>query len=200
MNLDLSSLELPIRLKLAAPMSDEELMRFSRENRPLRMEREANGEIVIMTPTGIKTGFINQRILRALGKWADEDGRGVVFATDTGFRLPSGAVRAPDAAWMSHGRWMAMTESEQDGFGTLCPEFLIELASPSDRVKDLQRKMVDDWIANGVELAWLIEPKTRRVSVYRPGGEVEVFEDPSSVQGTGCVAGFEIVMESIWSR
>jgi len=164
------------------------------------MEREPNGEILIMTPTGNKTGFINQRILQALGNWADEDGRGVVFATDTGFTLPSGAVRAPDACWMSKQRWNAMTKSEQDGFGSLCPEFVVELASPSDRIKDLEKKMTDEWVANGAELAWLIEPKTRRVTIYRPGQEPEVLEDPSSVQGTGCVAGFELVMERVWGR
>jgi len=200
MNLDLSSQELPIRLRTATPMSDEELMRFSRVNRPFRMEREPNGEILVMRPTGNKTSFINLRILQALGIWADNDGRGIVFATDTGFRLPSGAVRAPDASWMSHQRWNAMTESEQEGFGHLCPEFVIELASPSDRIKDLERKMVEDWLAGGAELAWMFEPKTRRVTVSRPGQEPEVLEDPSSVQGTGCVAGFELVMERVWGR
>ena len=162
------------------------------------MEQEPNGEILIMTPTGNQTGFINQRILRALDTWTEIDGRGVVFATDTGFRLPSGAVRAPDGCWMSKRRWDAMNEAEKDGFGTQCPEFVIELASPSDRIRDLQEKMVDEWIANGAELAWLIEPKERRVTVYRPGQDAEIFEDPSSVQGTGCVAGFELVMERAW--
>jgi len=164
------------------------------------MEREPNGEILIMTPTGNKTGFIKQRILQALGNWADEDGRGVVFATDTGFTLPSGAVRAPDACWMSNQRWNATTKSEQDGFGSLCPEFVVELASPSDRIKDLEKKMAEEWLASGAELAWLFEPKTRRVTIYRPGQEAEVLEDPSSVQGTGCVAGFELVMERVWGR
>lgn len=198
MNLNLSSLPMPIRLRPDTPMSDEELMRFSRKNRPFRMEREPNGEILIMTPTGNETGLINLRILQALSNWADQDGRGIVFATDTGFTLPNGAVRAPDASWMSNQRWSALTKSEQESFGSLCPEFVVELASPSDRVKDLEKKMMEDWLASGTELAWLVEPKTRRVKVYRPGQEVEVFENPSSVQGTGCVAGFELVMERVW--
>jgi Uma2 family endonuclease len=200
MNLDLSSLELPIRLRPETPMSDEELMRFSRENRPYRMERETNGEILIMTPTGYKTGTINRRVIQALGIWADHDGRGQVCDSDTGFKLPNGAVRAPDTAWVSDRRWNELTEAEQEGYAPLCPEFVIELVSPSDRIENVKKKIVDEWIANGTELAWLIEPKTRRVTVYRPGQEPEVHEDPTSVQGTGCVAGFELMMERVWGR
>jgi Uma2 family endonuclease len=200
MNLDLSSLPMPIRLRPETPMSDEELMRFSDENKPFRMEREPNGEILIMTPAGTSVGFINRRIVQALGVWADEDGRGLASDSGTGFTLPNGAIRSPDAAWVSNRRWNALTEAEQEGYSPLCPEFVIELVSPSDRIEDVKKKMVDEWIANGAELAWLIEPKQRRVTVYRPAQEVEVLEDPSSVQGTGCVAGFELVMERVWGR
>jgi Uma2 family endonuclease len=200
MMLDLSSLELPIRLKPETPMSDLEFMRFSGENDPFRMEREPSGEILIMTPAGSKTGLINGRIFGALLVWANQDERGVAFDSSTGFTLPNGAVRSPDAAWVSNRRWTALTEPEQEGYAPLCPEFVIELPSPSDRIKDVKKKMVDEWIANGAELAWLIEPKTRRVTIYRPGEEAEVLEDPSSVQGTGCVAGFELVMERVWGK
>ena len=200
MNLDLSSLELPIRLRTDAPMSDLEFERFSRQNRPYRMEQEPNGEILVMTPTGFDTGSINRRIAQALGNWADEDGRGDVLDSSTGFRLANGAVRSPDAAWVSHGRVEALSKAQLEGFAPLCPEFVIELTSPSDRKKDVEAKVLDEWIANGAELAWLIEPKERRVTVYRPGQEAEVFEDPTSVQGTGCVAGFELVMERVWGK
>jgi Uma2 family endonuclease len=199
MNLDLSSLEWPIRLRTGAPMSDEEFLQFSEENSPFRMELEPNGEVLIMTPTVTDTGFINRRIVQALGNWADQDGRGEVAESSTGFRLPNGAVRSPDAAWVSHRRLEALTKSEREFFHPLCPEFVIELTSPSDKLKDVKAKM-DEWIANGAELAWLIEPKERRVTVYRPGQEAEVFDDPSSVQGAGCVAGFELVMERVWAR
>lgn len=198
MNLDLSSLPLPIRLRPDTPMSDEELMRFSRVNRPFRMEREPNGEVLIMTPAGSKTGLINGQVFGALLIWSNEDGRGVAFDSSTGFTLPNGAVRSPDASWISNQRWDALTEAEQDGYAPLCPEFVIELASPSDRIGDVKNKMVEEWIANGAELAWLIEPKVRRVTVYRPGHEPEVLDDPSSVQGSGCVAGFELVMSRVW--
>jgi len=197
MNLDLSSLEWPIRLRAGAPMSDLEFERFSRKNRPYRMEQEPNGDILIMTPTGFDTGSTNRRIVQALGNWADADGRGEVADSSTGFRLPNGAVRSPDAAWVSHRRLQALTKEQLQGFAPLCPEFVIELTSPSDQLKDVKAKM-DEWMANGAEFAWLIEPKERRVRVYRPGQEPEVLEDPSSVQGAGCVAGFELVMERMW--
>jgi Uma2 family endonuclease len=200
MNLSLSTLPMPIRLRSYTPMSDLELMRFSKENRPFRMEREPNGEILVMTPSGSRTSSINLRILQALGIWADEDGRGLAFESNTGFTLPNGAVRSPDASWLSNQKWNTLTEKEQDGYAPVCPEFVVELTSPSDRIRDVKRKVVEEWIAQGAELAWLIEPKERRVTIYRPGQEAEVLEDPSSVQGTGCVAGFELVMERVWGR
>jgi Uma2 family endonuclease len=123
-----------------------------------------------------------------------------VFEANAGFTLPNGSVRSPDAAWVSNRRWDSLTEAEQEGYAPLCPEFVIELASPSDRIGDVKRKMVEEWLANGAELAWLIEPKARRVTIYRPGEESEVLVDPSSVQGTGCVAGFELVMERVWGH
>ncbi len=165
MNLDLSSLELPIRLRTGAPMNDLEFERFSRKNRPYRMEQEPNGDILIMTPTGSNTAFINRRLVQALGNWADQDGRGEVAESSTGFRLANGAVRSLDAAWVSHRRVEALSQAQLDGFAPLCPEFVIELMSPNDKLKDVQAKM-DEWIVNGAELAWLIEPKERRVTVY----------------------------------
>lgn len=163
------------------------------------MEQEPNGDILVMTPTGFDTGSTNRRIVQALGNWADGDGRGEVLDSSTGFRLANGAVRSPDAAWVSHRRVEALTKAQLEGFAPLCPEFVIELTSPSDKLKDVKTKM-DEWVTNGAELAWLIEPKERRVTVYRPGQEAETFEDPTSVQGKGCVTGFELVMERVWTR
>jgi Uma2 family endonuclease len=200
MNLDLSSLPMPIRLRLETPMSDDELILFSEENNPFRMEREPNGEILIMTHAGSKTDLLNGRIFEALSIWTRIDGRGLAFGPSGGFTLPNGAVRSPDAAWVSNRTRTELSEAEQEGYAPLCPEFVIELFSPSDRLKNARAKMVDEWIANGTELAWLIEPKERRVTVYRPGQEAEVFDDPTSVQGTGCVAGFELVMERVWGK
>jgi Uma2 family endonuclease len=178
-------------------MSDEELMRFSRENRPLRMEREANGEILIMTPTGFATSKMNQRIGRFLDEWAEADGRGVVTGSDGGYTLPDGSVRAPDAGWISDAALRRLSDAEKDGFAPVCPEFVIELRSRSDGPAELQDKM-RMWIANGAELGWLVDPKRRVVEVYRTGAPVEVHENPTSMAGTGCVSDFCLVMERVW--
>jgi len=177
-------------------MSDAELMRFSERNASLRMEREPNGEILIMTPTGNNTGRMNLRVGRLLDEWAEADGRGVGFDSSTGFKLPSGAVRSPDVAWVANARWDRLSEAEQEGFG-IAPDFVIELRSPTDKLTDAQAKMAE-WIENGVELGWLIDPKRRVVQVYRAGEAVEVWENPTSVMGTGCVSGFCLVTQRVW--
>ena len=197
MELELSSLPLPIRLKLERPVSDEQLLQFSSRNRPLRVEREANGEILVMTPTGNRTGMISLRLGRLFDEWTEADGRGFGFDSRTGFRLPNGAVRSPDLAWVAKERWNALTYEEQEGFG-LCPDFVIELASASDRLADVRKKITEEWIANGVELAWLIDPQRKAVEIYRPGEEPEIHEQPTSVQGDGPVSGFELVMARVW--
>jgi len=198
MEFALSSLALPLRLRPELPMSDGELLRFSRENRPLRMEREPNGEILIITPAGFRTSKMNQRIVRFLAEWAEADGRGEPTGSDGGYNLPDGSVRAPDAGWLSFAKVAGMTDAQQDGFPPVCPEFVIELRSPSDRLLALREKMVM-WLANGAEIAWLIDPLRRAVEVYRAGEAPEIHENPTRVLGTGCVSGFCLVMERVWS-
>jgi Uma2 family endonuclease len=181
-------------------MSDDALLRFSEENRSLRVEREANGDILVMTPTGCKTGKLNLRIGRFLDEWAERDGRGVACDSSTGFRLPSGAVRSPDAAWILKERDAALNEREQEGFGPICPDFVIELTSPSDEVSDVWKKITQEWIAGGAQLAWLIDAKNRTVTIFRPNEEPETRLDPTSVQGDGPVRGFELVMSRVWGN
>jgi Uma2 family endonuclease len=196
-NLALAEIELPVRLVPSSPISEEDLMRFCAANEALRVEREANGEILIMTPSGLQTSNINRRICQFLGQWADADGRGIVTDSNGGYTLPDGSVRAPDAAWIANRRWQALSKENQAGFAPLCPDFVIELRSPSDRLADLKAKMTM-WIANGAELAWLVDPIERAVTVYRPGAEPEQYIDPSSVQGTGPITGFELVLTRVW--
>jgi Uma2 family endonuclease len=198
MEFALTSLPLPVRLRRDPAMTDAELMRFSRENRPLRMEREPNGEILVMTPTGFATMLENQRICHFLQAWTIEDGSGLSSGPDGGYRLPNGAVRSPDAGWFSLLKVTQMTpEQQEEGFALFAPDFVIELRSPTDRLADARSKM-QEWVANGVSLAWLIDPKRRVVEVYRPGEEVEWHENPTSVLGTGCVSGLCLVMERVW--
>jgi Uma2 family endonuclease len=178
-------------------MTDDELLRFCAANDGLRVEREANGEILVMTPAGSKTSKMNMRIGRLLDEWAEADGRGVAFDSNGGFTLPDGSMRAADAAWVALCRWQALSDADQSRFAPLCPDFVIELRSPSDSLPELKEKM-ELWIANGAQLAWLIDPIDRTVSVYRPGESPEVHHHPSSVQGVGVMAGFELVMARIW--
>jgi Uma2 family endonuclease len=197
MNFALREIELPVRIRPEAPMTDEELMRFCAANDGLRVEREPNGEILVMTPANTRTSRINQRICRFLGEWAETDGRGIVTGPDGGYTLPDGSMRAPDAAWVENSRWQALTEAEQSSFAPLCPDFILELRSPSDKLAEVHAKM-HQWIANGAHVAWLVDPIEKAVTVYRPGEQPEVLTQPSSVQGSGPIGGFELVTARVW--
>jgi Uma2 family endonuclease len=197
MNFNLSGMPVPLRFRPEKPMSDEELMRFCAENDFLRIEREANGEIVVMSPAGSRTSKMNMRICRLLDEWAERDGRGVAFDSSGGFTLPDGSMRAADAAWVARMRWDALSAEDQARFAPLCPDFVIELRSTSDDLRQLEGKM-ERWIANGAQLAWLIDPERKVVEIYRRDEERDVLVEPPSVQGTGVMAGFELVMERVW--
>jgi Uma2 family endonuclease len=198
MNVALSEIDLPVRLRFQRPMTDEELEQFCATNDSLRVEREPNGEILVMTPAGSNTGKINLRIGRFLDEWAEADGRGVAFDSSAGFTLPDGSMRAPDGAWIRNDRWRALSEKDQGRFAPICPNFVIELRSPSDKLPDLEAKM-QQWIANGAQVAWLIDPIEKAVTVYRPGDSPEYHAHPTSVQGTGPIAGFELLMARVWA-
>jgi Uma2 family endonuclease len=197
MNFTLAEVDLPIRILPDRPMTDEELMRFCAANDGLRVEREPNGEILVMTPANSKTSKMNSRIVRLLDEWAEEDGRGVAFDSSGGFTLPDGSMRNPDASWVENSRWQALTDAQQSSFAPLCPDFVLELRSPTDRLPDTHAKM-QQWIANGTEVAWLIDPIDKAVTIYRPGESPEQLTHPTSVQGTGPIAGFELVIARIW--
>ncbi len=198
MNLTLEGVELPIRLRLERPLTDLELMHFCTVNEMVRVERDANGELILMSPSGLEGSSWNSEVNADLTLWARRDGHGKVFDSNGGFTLPDGSMRAPDAAWVSWRRWNAVPREEQKRYGRVSPEFVIEIRSESDRLSTLQEKM-RLWIANGVQLAWLIDPERKVVEVYRPGEKPEVHEQPSSVEGSGPVAGFCLVLERIWS-
>ncbi len=198
MDLVLTEAQLPLRLCFETPLSDTDLMRFSGDNNPLRIEREPNGELIVMSPTGFEGGGREGDVLFELMLWARRDGRGKVFGPNAGVTLPDTSVRAADAAWVSLPRWNALTPEQRKGYAPLCPEFLIELRSQSDRLPDLQAKM-EQWIANGAELAWLIDPFEQTVAIYRPREAPEIHHDPTSIQGTGPILGFELIMDRIWA-
>src|SRR5262249_22716107 len=146
-------------------------------------------ELVIMPPTGSKTGWRNSKITYRLTAWAESDGNGLAFDSSTLFTLPNGAKRSPDASWVRRERWEALTEDQQEGFAPLCPDFVVELRSPSDRLSDLQEKM-QEYIDNGICLGWLIDPLEKRVHIYRPGHSIETLNNPVTLNGDPVLPGF----------
>ncbi len=173
-------------------------MAFSRRNRPYRIEMNAQGEIEVMTPVGGDGGRWEILVGRELSYWAEDQG-GITFGSSTGFRLPDGSVLSPDVAWVSTARWNALTRAEQRSFPPVCPEFLIEILSLSDSRPVLERKMAT-WIANGAQLAWMIDPYAATISIYTPGKPVEVLERPDSVEAGWPVAGFRLTTSGIWDK
>jgi Uma2 family endonuclease len=192
----LFGLPMPLTFRPPVAMSDEELMAFSRRNRPYRIERNAQGELEIMSPGGFDGGRREAFAGRMLGNWAEENG-GVCASANTGFTLPDGAVRSPDASWISNDRVSRLTDEEKCGFAPVCPEFLIEILSETDSRRTLEEKM-QMWIDNGAKLAWMIDPYAATVSIYRPGAAVELLERPESVEAGEPVAGFRLSTAMLW--
>src|SRR5215213_7604086 len=148
----------------------------------LRLELTSSGELIVMPPTGYSTGKRSLNLVYQIAAWAKRDGTGVGFGTDTGYTLPNGAIRGPDVSWMRREKADNVSKDERDRFAHICPDFVVELRSPGDRLPPLMNKM-DEYIENGALLGWLIDPKKRRVYVFRPGEEVVVLEDPKVVSG-----------------
>jgi Uma2 family endonuclease len=187
-----------IRFPLLGEMTDDEFLEFCQANRDLRIERTAEGEIIVMPPTGGETGNRNSELNFQLVGWSKRDGTGKVFDSSTGFKLPNGAERSPDAAWVSHSRLAQLTAEEKRKFIPLCPDFVIELRSPTDRMIDLKEKM-EEYIANGARLGWLIDAQEKRVYVYMPGREVEFIDGALTISGEPVLLGFSLDLRSIWA-
>jgi Uma2 family endonuclease len=188
---------LTVSLKSVIDMTDDQFFQLCQNNRELRFERNANGELIIMSPAGGETGNRNGRLNQQLFNWTDADGTGIAFDSSTGFKLPNGADRSPDASWIKLERWDALTDDEKQKFPPICPDFVIELLSPSDSLKTTQEKM-KEYIDNGVRLGILINRKSRQVEIYRPGKEVEVLESPATVSGKDVLKGFVLNLGMIW--
>ncbi|HVW29849.1 MAG TPA: Uma2 family endonuclease [Polyangiaceae bacterium] len=189
--------QLPLRVRPAAWVSDDELFELCQINRDLKIERTAEGEIIVMAPTGGATGNRNFKLTVAFGQWVAKDGTGLGFDSSTGFILPNGAQRGPDAAWVKRERWEALTAQQRERFPPLAPDFVIELRSPSETLDELKSKLAE-YIANGVELGWLIDPFARAVHVYRPGEVPQVLRDVDRVSGEPLLPGFVLDLSAIW--
>jgi Uma2 family endonuclease len=178
-------------------MSNREFFEFCQANPELRIERTSAGDLIIMPPTTSDTGRRNFNLTAAIARWAEADGTGVGFDSSTGFTLPNGAMRSPDVDWMPRAKWEALTADERREFAPVCPDFVVELRSPSDSLRWLKAKM-EEYIANGARLGWLIDPLERTVYVYRPGAEPERLENPSAVSGDPVLRGLSLNLDRIW--
>jgi Uma2 family endonuclease len=188
---------LPPQLTLNINLTDEEFFQLCQNNRDLRFERTAAGELIIMPPTGSDTGNRNFDIAVELGIWNKQTKLGKGFDSSTGFKLSNGKDVSPDVAWIKKERWHSLTPEQQNKFAPIAPDFVIELRSASDNLKLLQGKM-QEYIANGVKLAWLIDRKQRKVFIYRPNCGVEELDNPQTLTGEDILPGFVLDLSEIW--
>ena len=188
---------LVLRARPALDLSDAQFFEFCRQNRGLRIEQTREGDWIIMPPTGGETGSRNNEVSRQLGNWAVTDGSGVAFDSSTGYVLPYGARRSPDASWVLRSRLAALTADQKRRFLPLCPDFAVELRSPSDALADAEEKM-REYRDNGARLGWLLDAAERRVQVYRPGQDTVTLDAPAAVAGDPELPGFVLDLATVW--
>lgn len=177
-------------------LDDATFARICRQNPHCKFERTAAGELVIVALTGGRTGQRNSRLTARLVLWNEETGLGEVFDASTGFKLPNGAIRSPDVAWISRDRWLALSTKEQDSYPPLCPDFVVELKSPSDDLGQVQAKM-QEYLNNGLRLGWLLDPAEAIAQIYRPDRPVETLKSPPTLSGDSCLPGFSLSLAGI---
>ena len=195
-----SLLEQPVvvHTRHAIELDDEQFFRLCQANRDLQIERTAEGDILIMAPEAGSSGRASSRLTALFDQWAELDGTGQVFGASTGFRLSNGAIRAPDVAWVRNDRLDLLTDEQWQHFLPLCPDFVLELRSPSDGMRALQHKM-EEYRDNGAQLGWLLDPVAKRVHVYRPGTTPEILDSPSIVSAEPLLRGFALDVLQIWA-
>ena len=186
-----------VQLNPDTQLTDRQFQQICQDNRNLNFERSAQGDLIIMAPTGGSTGNRNGRLNQQLFNWSDRDGSGIAFDSSTGFKLPNGADRSPDAAWITVDRWNALSVDEQNRFIPLCPDFVVELMSPSDSRSVLQTKM-QEYQDNGVRLGFLIDRGAKQVEIYRIGEVRETIDRPTILSGEDVLPRFELNMNLIW--
>ncbi len=178
-------------------LSEDSLFEFCQLNSHLRIERTATGELIIMSPAGSETGNRNFKLIQQLANWTDKDGTGIGFDSSAGFILPNGATRSPDASWIKLTKWNSLSDAEKNKFAPICPDFVVEIRSPSDNLKVLKDKMAE-YINNGTSLGWLIDRKNRQVYIYEPGKDIECLNNPITVNGGSLLTDFDLDLTKIW--
>ncbi|HEX2270673.1 MAG TPA: Uma2 family endonuclease [Pyrinomonadaceae bacterium] len=187
----------PHLIGLTRRVTHEEFEQLCAEYPDLRLELTSSGELIVMPPTGALTGKRNFNLTYQVAAWTRIDGTGIGFGAATAFTLPNGAIRSPDASWMKLEKWESLSDFQKERFSAICPDFVAELRSRTDRLRTLLEKM-EEYIANGASLGWLIDPQRRRVYVYRADEEMVVLEDPAAVSGDPLLRGFKLQMAEIW--
>ncbi|MEZ2239422.1 Uma2 family endonuclease [Microcoleus sp.] len=190
-------LQTTITIPQTFKVTDEQFQQIAAVNRDLRLERTATGELIVMAPTGSETGNRNQDMSGQLWLWNRQTKLGVVFDSSSGFKLPNGADRSPDASWVKLERWQTLTLKEREGFAPLCPDFVVELRSKSDNMEPLREKM-REYIANGAILGWLIDRKNQKVEIYRQNQDVEILDSPSTLSGEDVLPRFVLDLTDVW--
>lgn len=188
---------LVLRLKPVIELSEDQLFELSSLNDDLRLELTAEGKLIVMAPAGGESSRRNMKLAIRIGAWSESDGTGVAFDSSGGFILPNGAIRSPDASWIERSRYEALTPQQRERYLPLCPEFVIELRSPSDRLGALQEKMVE-YVENGARLGLLLDPVRKRVYVYKPGEPVRELADPEEVSADPVLPGFVLKPRDVW--
>jgi Uma2 family endonuclease len=179
------------------PLSADHFYDLCRANPDLRIERNANGDLIFMPPTGGETGRSNAELVTDFVIWNRQTELGFVFDSSTGFYLPNGANRSPDVAWIAHDRWQQLTPEQRQKFPPIAPDFVLELMSPTDRLEDAQAKM-EEYQENGVLLGWLLNRTGKQVEIYRVGQEKDVLRSPSSLSGEDVLPGFTLDLAKFW--
>jgi len=178
-------------------LTDDQFYQLCRNNPDIKFERNAKGEIIVMPPTGGETGNYNFEIAVDFGIWNRQTKLGVCFDSSTCFKLPNGADRSPDVSWIQQVRWDALTPQQKEKFPPISPDFVLELMSPTDSLKETQSKL-QEYMDNGVQLGWLINRKTQRVEIYRQGKEVEILGSPTELSGENVLPGFVLNLQTVW--
>jgi Uma2 family endonuclease len=186
-----------INLPETLTISQEQFKKIATANRDLRLEKNAQGQLIIMPPTGGSTGKKNFYLAGQLFVWNERNQLGVAFDSSTAFHLPNGANRSPDVAWIRKERWEQLTPDQQDDFAPLCPDFVIELRSKTDSLKPLREKM-QEYVENGLKLGWLIDPKGKTVEIYRRNREVEILQYPISLLGENILPDFVMDLQKVF--
>ena len=189
---------LTLNIHNAIELTDERFEQICQSNRDLRFERTSTGKLVVMSPAGSDAGRQNCEVSGQLWLWNRQVRLGVSFDSSAGFTLSNGAIRSPNTSWIKQERWDTLNVSQKRKFAPICPDFVVELCSPSDRLIDVQTKM-QEYLNNGTRLGWLIDPESKSAQIYRQNQRVEVQNAPNSLSGEDILPGFELDLQEIWA-